>query len=177
MKNTMWNIDDSELPTPEGGPALSVKFPIPAFNALVMTMANKVCPAGYDVAHDDSAPASLEALQDHVRLTRRILVDGRNSERTIFGCPEHNWAFRAWHDWTHLVISAPFTLDGELAVAHRQIADMYRVYGHGPQSNLFARLILEEVYGQALHFARTGEFPKDQIAFAQQWLSDVEQEV
>lgn len=140
----------------------------PAFNAAVMTMANRVCPAGYDVS--DDAPASLTELQDRVARTGRINVDRANSDRTIFGDPEHNWAFRAWHDWTHLAISAPFTLDGELAVAHRQIQDMHLAYGHGKQAQEFARLIMSEVYGQALYFRNHGKFPEDQIAFTHDWL-------
>lgn len=151
--------------------AETIQFPNIAFNAAVMTLANKVCPAGYDVAHDGSAPESLEALQDHIARTGRILVDGRNSDHTIFGCPEHNWAFRAWHDWTHYIISAPFTLQGELEVAQRQIADMHRVFGHGEQASLFASLIMSEVYGQALYYDKHGEFPRDQVAFTRQYTS------
>jgi hypothetical protein len=142
-----------------------------SFNAAVRTMASKVCPAGYDVAHYGSAPESLEALQDHIARTRRILVDGRNSDNTIFADPEHNYAFRAWHDWTHYVLSAPFTLDGELSVAHRQIEDLARVYGHGPRFDRWAQLIMAEVYGQAQYCSIHGEFPKDQVAFDRQWLA------
>lgn len=151
------------------------------FNAAVMTMANKVCPDGYDVGDEfgywvgppdqmgyctyPKVPDSLAELQDHVARTGRILVDGRHSDHTIFGCPEHNWAFRAWHDWTHLTIHAEFTLDGELAVAHRQIEDLCRVYGHNEDTRLWSRYIMAEVYGQACYHHTTGEFPADQVAF------------
>ena len=141
------------------------------FNAAIMTMANKVCPAGWDV-DNSTAPTSLAMLQDHVARTGRILVDGRHSDRTIFGCPEHNWAFRAWHDWTHLAIRAEFSLDGELAVAHRQIEDLCRVFGHSEDTRLWSRYIMAEVYGQALHFRDTGEFPADQVAFDLKWLQE-----
>lgn len=150
-----------------------MNFPLPAFNACVMTMASKVCPTGYDVSPEGDGPYDLETLQDHIARTGRILVDGRNSDNTIFGCPEHNWAFRAWHDWTHWVLRAPFTLQGELEVAQRQIADMHRVYGHGKQSRLFASLIMSEVYGQALHYEATGNFPVDQVAFTHSYLREV----
>ena len=136
-----------------------------------MTMANKVCPAGYDVG--DDAPDSLAALQDHVARTGRILVDSRHSENTIFGCPEHNWAFRAWHDWTHLAIGAEFTLDGELAVAHRQIQDLCRVFGHNSDTRLWSRYIMAEVYGQACYIRDTGKFPVDQVAFDLDYLKGV----
>ena len=144
-----------------------VTFPIPAFNAAVMTMANKVCPTGYDIGED--APTSLPELNAYIEQNRRIKVDSRNSDRTIFGCPEHNWAFRAWHDWTHWRIGAEFTLQGERAVAARQISDLKLVFGTACPP-LWEALILEEVVGQAEHQHRTGEFPRDQLAFAREAL-------
>ncbi len=138
-------------------------FPDLAFNAAVMTIANKVCPMGYDIS--ENAPTDLAALNWHIARTRRIMVDNRNSDNTIFGCPEHNWAFRAWHDWTHWILQAPFDLDGELAVAHRQCQDIVLIYGHGPSVQRWQHYIMAEVYGQAIYKARTGKFPADQVAF------------
>ena len=136
-----------------------------AFNAAVMTMARKVCPAGYDVS--DQAPDSLEALNEHIARTGRIVVSNENSSQTIFGCPEHNYAFRAWHDWTHWCIQAPFTLEGERQVACQQMIDITKVFG---KNELFYNLIEEEVLGQAEHFAATGEYVTDQVAFAKAYL-------
>ena len=140
------------------------------FNVAVRRMAELVCPAGYDVL-DNGAPYNLQSLNDYVRLHHRIGVSRRYSDNTIFGCPETNWAFRAWHDWTHFIIQAPFTLDGELAVAHRQIEDLVRVYGHGAETRDFAKLIMCEVYGQASYHVEHGEFPADQRAFTRNWLA------
>ena len=148
-------------------------FPIPAYNAMVASMASRVCPTGFDVSGVDSAfpaPTSLPALQDHIDRTGRILVDGTHSDRTIYGEPEFNYAFRAWHDWTHWVLRAEFDLPGELAVAHRQIEDMHRVFGYGGETGLFAALIMAEVYGQALYQHRYGEFPQDQVEFTRAYL-------
>lgn len=138
-----------------------------AFNAAVMTMANKTCPTGYDVSTGDMmpAPTNLYELNEYIADNKRILVNGANSERTIFGDPEHNWAFRAWHDWTHWILQAEFTLDGELAVAHRQCQDIARIFGHSERTDRWHRIIMAEVYGQALYKHLTGEFPRDQIAF------------
>lgn len=141
-----------------------------AFNVAVQYMSELVLPCGYDVAFDGSAPDTLDKLVDHIERHRRILVDGRNSENTIFACAETNYAFRAWHDWTHWILRAPFNLDGELAVAHRQCEDITRVFGHrGTDVALFRDLLMCEVYGQALHYATQGEFPVDQRAFTYAW--------
>lgn len=139
-----------------------------AFNAAVMKMASLVCPAGYDVSDNPYValpPLDAQIYFDRISETHRITVWSGASDRTIFGCPEHNWAFRAWHEWTHYILHADFSLDGELAVAHRQCADLARVFGHGPQVEKWQRLIMAEVYGQAAYYARTGEFPADQVAF------------
>jgi hypothetical protein len=135
-----------------------------SFNAAVMKMASLVCPKGYDVVPESDAPESLQDLQTLVELTGRIAVSRDHSNNTIFGCPEHNWAFRAWHDWTHFILRAPFTLDGELSVANRQCEDIARVFGHGPRVREWQRLIMGEVYGQALYFDQHGHFPEDQPA-------------
>src|SRR5258708_3343095 len=76
-----------------------------AFNAEVMTMANKVCPCGYDV--DPDYQPTFEGLNEYIERTGRIMVNSKYSENTIFADAEHNYAFRAWHDWTHWIIQAP----------------------------------------------------------------------
>jgi hypothetical protein len=142
-----------------------------SFNAAVMTMARMVCRAGYDVAHDGSAPESLAELRAHIAATGRILVDGRNCDATIFADAEHNYAFRAWHDWTHWRYQLPFTIAGETAVALQQIADLRAVYGAGAETEVFSALIWEEIVGQAEHFAATGSFPPNQRVFAEAYLA------
>lgn len=157
------------FPTPskhrDDGAPFSVKF-----NAAVQHMAALVLPKGYDVL-EDGAPSDLHSLNNYIAQHHRIAVSRAFSDNTIFGCPETNWAFRAWHDWTHFIIQAPFTLDGELAVAHRQIEDLILIFGHGTDTRDFAKLIMCEVYGQASYHAEHGEFPADQRAFTRNWLA------
>ncbi|MDE2096219.1 MAG: hypothetical protein KGL39_03170 [Patescibacteria group bacterium] len=135
------------------------------FNAAVMTMANRVCPCGYDVsdaAH--SAPDSLAALNKHIETTRRILVSRDHSDNTIFSDPEINWAFRAWHDWTHWRIQAEFDLVGEVEVALRQVKDLTTVYGPA-FGNRYQPIIFAEGIGHTLLKELTGKFPIDQRRF------------
>ena len=107
----------------------------------------------------DHAPASFSEL----RQCERMVVWAGASERTIYRDPRVNWAFRAWHDAAHLAIDAPFTLAGERAACEYQIAELLRAFPCAPASAV--HLIRREVIGQAEHFAATGQFPADQIAF------------
>jgi hypothetical protein len=140
-----------------------------AFNAAVMTIANRLCPTGYDVSPD--APTSLEALTAHIQATGRIVVSSENSDATIYGDPEHNFAFRAFHDWCHWRYQLPFTLDGEREVCKRQQEIVRQVFGPGTATERFCALIECEVVGQAEYFEAYGHFPEDQRAFAEQWLN------
>lgn len=139
-----------------------------AFNAACYAMANRVLPLGFDVSSE--APSTLEALNHCIETNKRMVVSNENSESTIFADAETNYAFRAWHDWTHWHLQAPFTLEGECMVACQQVRDLAKVYGERT-ANQFAKLVYEEVIGQALAFAIAGNFPKDQTAFAQSFLN------
>src|SRR5438067_89761 len=82
------------------------RFPLPsarpvdaALNRAVLRMAAIVCPGGYDVS--SSAPSSFRELVRHLDDGGRMTVYGGGSEGTIFADNEVNYAFRAWHDWTH----------------------------------------------------------------------------
>lgn len=86
------------------------------------------------------------------------------SERTIYGCPRVNWAFRAWHDLIHLQLGADFTLEGEVRVAKEQA----RLLG-----DRLGELVLAEVKGQAEYYQRHGYFPVDQVSFIQNYLRGI----
>lgn len=137
----------------------------PQFNAAVMTMANRTNPTGWDIVSEEDAPGSLDDLIAYVKRTGGIDVSGAHSEETIYGCPEHNAAFRAWHDAVHYAIKAEFNLAGEAAVAFVQIAQLYNRYGGGENVVKWAAYILSEVIGQAMHTLKTGDFPTDQVTF------------
>lgn len=134
-----------------------------AFNAAVQTIANKLNPCGYDI--DDFphrvAPSSLRQLNWHIETFGRILVSGEHCASTIYGDAEHNYAFRACHDWTHWHLQAEFTLEGERAVCEEQKRHLHKL-GFGAK---FDVLVDCEVVGQLEYQARHGEFPRDQLAF------------
>lgn len=138
-----------------------------AFNVAVRTIASRLFPCGFDVTSDASeAPDTLDKLTAHIERTGRLLVWNGASDSTIFADPETNWAFRAWHDWTHWRYQLPFVLAGEREVAERQCADLALVYPGRPELIGWQRLIRIEVVGQASYFESKGRFPDDQYAFA-----------
>lgn len=140
---------------------------IPQLNVAVMVMANATNPQGWNVvAGYADAPHSLDDLNESISRTGKITVWAGGSEETIFGCPEHNYAFRAWHDAVHYDLQAPFTLAGEAATAYLQIGQLVRRYGGDGEVIEWAARLLSEVIGQAMHNIQTGEFPEDQIEFS-----------
>ena len=133
-----------------------------AFNHMVMTMANLTAPC-WTVS--DDAPETFDELVKVSEQRGQIVVWNGESDNTIFGEPEFNWAFRAWHDSAHIRTGAGFTLDGEKMACEQQIEDMFQRYGKSERTERWAQMIRIEVIGQAVHFEQTGDFPDDQVAF------------
>ena len=138
-----------------------------AFNAAVLQIANRLNPCGWDLCEGID---NLSKLRSYVAMNGRIAVSGENSDRTIFGDPEVNFAFRAWHDWHHLKLDAEFDPAGELAVANSQAGDLIALYG-AAVSRPWRELLDIEVNGQVRYFAYHNCFPVDQIGFARAQLA------
>ena len=138
-----------------------------AFNRAVHHIANKLLPNGWDVA--DDAPCSLTELRNHFALTGRIQVWSGGSDYTIFADRETNYAFRAWHDYHHLIGNHEFTPDGEHAVMMAQQSDILALYGDNQR---FADLIHAEIVGQGEYERANGVFPRDQMAFVRAYLAN-----
>jgi hypothetical protein len=139
------------------------------FNVAVLQIAARLFPTGFDVS--DTAPDTFDKLKSHVEQTGRMLVWNGASDATIFGDPEVNYAFRAWHDWCHLAGNHPFTPEGERGAANLQIQHIREIYGYTADANEMVRLIDAEVNGQVTyHEHHNGDFPADQVAFVKHYL-------
>lgn len=137
------------------------------FNIAVHHIANRLNPRGWIVS--EGGLASLAALTAHMTRWGILLIDSDHSDHTIFADPETNYAFRAWHDWHHWKLQAPFDMAGEIAVANSQAGDLIALYG-AARSRPWRDLLRAEVVGQAEYEARHGVFPTDQIGFVQCYL-------
>lgn len=139
----------------------------PAFNAAVLHLANVYNPRGYAVSAD--APSTLSELRECWRRDGRITVWSGASDQTIFGDPEVNYAFRAWHDATHLALGAEFDDNGEEAVCWRQIDNVRKLYGKRT-ATVFKGIISAEIQGQLHYEKRVGRFPRNQREFVLRYL-------
>lgn len=128
--------------------------------------------ASYDVPWIVSvdAPATLEAATEYYRRTGRVCVSDAFCDRTIFARSDTNIAFRAWHDWHHIRLQAPFNREGEAMVATAQLGDCLRLM---PADRWLqsARVLECEILGQFDYQAETGRFPDDQRAFTREYFS------
>jgi len=135
----------------------------PELNAAIVAIASCIFPAGFDVA--DSAPDTYEELKAHLGAGHRMVVWSGASDATIYGCPEVNWAFRAWHDWCHWQGQHDFTLEGEAATAELQCEQLLGLFGDTPRTRRWQRIIQTEIIEQGRHLVIHGAFPGDQRAF------------
>lgn len=113
----------------------------------------------FDVA--DSAPNTVADVVSHYRQSGRLLIWAGASDACVFDAAT-NWRFRAWHDWAHVRTLAGFDVAGKIALGHWQAGEA--------RGDKLAQLVICEVSGQAAHYARTGAFVADQIAFTLEYL-------
>lgn len=133
----------------------------PAFDKFVNDIVAEFFPCGFDVTDDGSLCDTFEKLEAYYTETGRIRVWSGGSEETIFGSPETNHAFRAWHDLCHLLLGEPFTPEGESEVAELQ---KQMVISRGGPS-LFLRILDIEINGQIRYYEEHGSFPVNQRQF------------
>lgn len=106
---------------------------------------------------DGPAPSSLDELLGAWPGSGPVPVSGANAEHTIWGHPDLNALFRAWHDAEHVRLSAEFTTEGERAVACAAV--------RLPENVGDADILWVETWGQHVHRVRHGVYPRLQRAF------------
>jgi hypothetical protein len=147
-----------------------------SLNAAILGMAARLFPCGFDVS--PNAPERLSALNAMLghptapKSGARLTVFNGGSTQTIFADDEVNFAFRAWHDWTHWRYQHNFTLIGETATATQQIRDLYSVHGRGAHNADWHPLLWAEVVGQREYYERHRRFIADQRGFNAAYRAD-----
>ena len=110
---------------------------------------------------------TFEAMRDDYSHTGVIAINVDNCDNTIFGAPDVNYLFRAWHDYCHIQVNGGFDRAGELAAmrlmcehidAHPGLSDALKA--------TCKELVRIEVEGQVDYFLATGQFPENQFDFA-----------
>lgn len=135
----------------------------PGFDAAVWNIARALMPDRWIVRHEEVF--NLQELQDLIRATGKIVVSDQFSDQTIFADAATNCAFRAWHDWCHNALNAPFSPAGEAQVAKLQKVHLATL-GHSPaRYQDFCDLVDAEVNGQTAYATVFRSFVADQRAF------------
>lgn len=137
------------------------------FNAAVAHLADKTA-RGVRIA--DIAPQTYEEVIYQIETHGVIVVWSGASQHTIFGDPETNYAFRAWHDWCHWCGKSDFSPSGETAAAYMQREQLIALYGDTPRTRRWCKIIEAEIIGQIRYREQHGEFPIDQYAFVVDYL-------
>jgi hypothetical protein len=156
-----------------------------SFNVVVKQIASRLFPTGFDVGPD--APDTFAKLRARLDSGARMLVWDGASDKTIFDCPETNYAFRAWHDWLHWKLGADFTPKGETAVMFGMQEHVRILYGAKPghyqalprglskpeDQNIrrWCAILEAEVIGQLEHKEDHGGFPEDQRGVTRRYLA------
>lgn len=141
-------------------------------NAAIVEMAASMLPDGFDVA--DDAPHTFEALKAHLDAGRRLVVWAGGSQGTVYADPCVNYAFRAWHDWSHWSGNHDFSLDGEIATCEMQCRQLVGSFGDTVRTKRWCAIIRAEIIGQGLYYHRHKRFPEDQRAFVREYVRDPE---
>lgn len=137
-------------------------------NVAVVHLADKTA-RGFRVA--EMAPRTYEEVIHQIEAHGIIVVWSGASEHTIFGDPEINYAFRAWHDWCHWRGRSDFSPSGEMGVAHMQCEHFITLYGDTPRTRRWCKIVEAEIIGQMRYREQHGEFPIDQYAFVVDYLN------
>ena len=137
------------------------------FSKAVVHISGILMPDGFDTTADESLVDTFEKVSTILDDTGRICVWSGASDNTIYTSPEVNHAFRAWHDYRHMSLQAPFTQAGERCVCERQQRDidLYCGYASKALRDEFKRILDIEINQQIEYKLSTGEFVSDQLQF------------
>lgn len=105
----------------------------------------------------DKAPETLIEVIRTFKETNKLVVWSGASELTIWGTPQDNYLFRAWHDYCHILGHFSFDAKGESATCLMQQSQI--------ESSFLQKALNIEINGQLEHMQATGNFPLNQIEF------------
>jgi len=139
-------------------------------NAAILEITSRLFPDGFDVC--ETAPSTYQELKNHLDAGKRLVVYSGGSNGTIYADPEVNYAFRAWHDYTHWKGSFDFSVEGETAVCQEQCRQLVERYGDSARR--WCGILRAEVIGQRLFYQRHKKYVSDQRAFIEEYIRDPE---
>ena len=147
----------------------------PDLNELVNALVNMLMPNGYHrTCSEELAPSTLHGAKHYFNKHGTVMVWTGASDNTIFGDPAVNWAFRAWHDYVHILWNLEFTPVGEAevcAIQQQQARQYMEDRGYSPaRIEAVVQLLEAEVNGQIEYQQKHGNFPEDQREFTKNYV-------
>lgn len=91
---------------------------------------------------------------------------GTGPEHNIFSCKHVHYAFRAWHDYLHLVLGQDFGKAGELAVCKEHVRSLRR----SGVPAIDRRAVWAFTSGEVAHYWAHGNFIDYKREFVTHWL-------
>lgn len=122
---------------------------------------------GFSYIETEDAPESFEELQETYKVSAQTLkplpVFAGGSDSTIYLSKEGNWAFRFWHDITHVSNGLAFTLADEVECSMIQADQVAKYFG---TDSAEYKLFLADTVGQSVYAQlHSGQFPNDQLSY------------
>lgn len=122
---------------------------------------------GFSYIECEEAPNSFEELekayQHSLKTHEPLPVFSGASDKTIYLNNEGNWAFRFWHDITHVANGFNFTLADEIECSSIQAKQVAQYFG---TDSAEYRLFVADTIGQSVYAElHGGAFPDDQLAY------------
>lgn len=129
---------------------------------------------GFSYIESDNAPNTYEELEEAYKLSVKTLaplpVFSGASDKTIYLTKEGNWAFRFWHDITHVANGYKFTLADEIECSSLQCDQVSNYFG---ANSLELKLFVADTIGQSVYAElHGGAFPEDQLAFVKSLIKE-----
>jgi len=114
--------------------------------------------------------STFKRFKDHYSEFKTIPMWFDDNADNIFADTSINAKFRAWHDYSHILVDADFSLSGEIETYHYQQSLL-------PLDWEFERKLMYcEIVEQAKHYSSGGETIKNQREFTQKILGTISTE-
>lgn len=120
---------------------------------------------GFSYEESPNAPETFEALKNEYRHSRRYMKPFRVFDGASDDCVysrEGNYAFRFWHDLTHVLADADLTFHGEVKAIMHQLPVVIGQFG---ADSLEVKIFEADTLGQLGYFHATGAHVEDQRDF------------
>lgn len=114
----------------------------------------------------NNAPNTFKQLKEHYKNIKNsggtFKVYSGGCDTTIYTSLHANYAFRFWHDITHLTYDLGFSTNDEIETAKKQMEVLKKYI---PADSLEFKLFYADTIGQTEYYADHKDFVKDQMAY------------